>query len=174
MCIKQLRLLVASLSERNSNKKYILVYLVTIISQSLHPQNKDFKKSSSSTYQRGSMPVLWKITQTDRSPFCLWIINQSNLTFFIQQPSLVWNRNSDPAWPMEVRWKCRHIYRTANHVADSSIYMTLWKDALQASNLGPGKFMRSIRFPFFQFLLLQNLSRTIWKWNCPFTTAATE
>lgn len=41
--------------------------------------------------------------------------------------------------------------------------MNLRKDALQASNLGPGKFMRSIRFPFSKFLLLQNLSKTILK-----------
>lgn len=56
---------------------------------------------------------------------------------------------------MEVQWKYCHIYHTAKHVADSSIYKNLWKDALQASNLGPGKFMRSIRFPFPKVLLLQ-------------------
>lgn len=73
---------------------------------------------------------------------------------------------------MEVQWKCCHIYRTAKHVADSSIYKNLWKDALKASNLGPGKFMRSIRFPFPKLLLLQNW--TILKSKCPCTTAATK
>jgi hypothetical protein len=53
---------------------------------------------------------------------------------------------------MEVRWECCHIYRTANHVADSSIYMNLRKGALQNSNLVPDKFFRSIRFPFFNLL----------------------
>uniref|UniRef100_A0A0A9EC47 Uncharacterized protein n=1 Tax=Arundo donax TaxID=35708 RepID=A0A0A9EC47_ARUDO len=50
-----------------------------------------------------------------------------------------------------------HLSHTANHVADSSIYMNLRMDALQASNLGPGKFMRSIRFPFLHHLQLQTL-----------------
>lgn len=47
--------------------------------------------------QRGNMPILCKITQqTDH--LCLFgSQNQSSLTFTIQQPSLIWNHNSDPA-----------------------------------------------------------------------------
>lgn len=51
--------------------------------------------------------------------------------------------------PTKVWWKCCHIDHHVDHVTKSSINMDLPKDALQASNFGPGKCMRNIRCHIF-------------------------